>query len=103
MAKTSAVVTITNVDYTLKEYIRFKKRLVTIARSVMSNHNGGQHGYDAGVILCTAAYRKLVADTTAVFTFTAFTKPSRTPTYATDQEQFYTQEGVIKALKYLTS
>lgn len=114
IAKTAAVITITNVDYTLEEYNRFEKSLVTIARSVMSEHNGGQHGY-AGVILRTAAYRKLVADTTAVFA--PFTKPTRTPTYATtattveikqaqeanaaDREQFYTQEGVVEALKYL--
>jgi hypothetical protein len=114
ISKASTVATITNVDYTREEYNKFEKSLVTIARSVMSEHNGGQHGY-AGAILTEAAYRKLLGSTTE--TFTAHTKPARTATYAAtattveikqaqeahaaDREQYYMQEGVIEALKYL--
>ena len=109
------VATITNVDYTLEDYNRFEKSLVTIARSVKSEHNGGKHGY-AGVILRTAAYHKLLGSTTE--TFVAHPKPPRTAVYdpatatpaviskakedhLADREQYYTQEGVIDALKYL--
>lgn len=114
VAKAESVATISRVEYTVEEYNKFEKSLVTIARSVMSDHNGGQHGY-AGLILETASYRKLLKSTTA--TFTAHAKPTRTATYtptatageialakenhAADREQYYTQEGVRDALKYL--
>ena len=114
VAKAATVATISRVEYTVEEYNKFEKSLVTIARSVMSDHNGGQHGY-AGLILKTAAYHKLIKSTTA--TFTEHVKPTRTATYtatatageialakethAADREQYYTQEGVRDALKYL--
>ena len=114
ISKATAVATITNVNYTREGFNKFEKSLVTIARSVMSEHNGGQHGY-AGVILRTTAYSKLLGNTTA--TFTPYVKPTRTATYAAtattveikqaqenhaaDREQFYMQEGVIEALKHL--
>ncbi len=113
-AKAMAVVSITRVDYTVEEFNKFEKSLVTIARSVMSDHNGGLHGY-AGLILNTAAYQKLLNSTTE--TFIEYVKPTRTAAYtaastaveialakedhAADREQFYTQEGVKDALKTL--
>lgn len=113
-SKASAVIAITKIEYTVEEYNKFERSLVTIARSVKSEHNGGKHGY-AGLLLKEELYRKLLKDTTA--TFTAHTKPSRTATYAAaataaeialakethaaDREQYYKQEGVNDALKFL--
>ena len=80
----------------------------------MSDHNGGQHGY-AGLLLETAAYQTLLQSTSEIFT--EYAKPGRTAKYVatatageialakdehlTDREQYYTQEGVKEALKYL--
>ena len=50
VSKATTIATITNVDYTREEYNKFEKSVVTIARSVKSEHNGGNHGY-AGLIL----------------------------------------------------
>lgn len=55
VAKAKSVATISRVKYTVEEYNKFEKSLVTIARSVVSDHNRGQHGY-AGLILETASY-----------------------------------------------
>ena len=52
VAKATVVTTISRVEHTVKEYNKFEKSLVTITRSVISDHNGGQHGY-TGVILDT--------------------------------------------------
>jgi len=113
-SKAASVTAITKVEYIVEEYNKFEKSLVTIARSVKSEHNGGKHGY-AGLLLNESLYRKLLKDPAA--TFTPHTKPSRTATYAAaattaeislakethvaDREQYYTQEGVNDALKYL--
>lgn len=114
VSKASSVSSITKVDYTREEFNKFEKSLVTIARSVKSEHNGGKHGF-AGLLLNDVAYQRLLADPTA--TFIAHTKPSRTANYApaatpaeialakeehvADREQYYTQEGVEDALKFL--
>ena len=114
VSKAASVIPLSKVDYTREEYNKFEKSLVTVARSVKSEHNGGKHGF-AGIILNDAAYQKLLKDPTA--TFIAHTKPNRTATYTAtatpaeislakeahvaDREQFYTQEGVEDALKFL--
>ena len=116
IAKADSVIPITKVDYTREEYNKFEKSLVTIARSVKSEHDGGKHGF-AGLILSEAGYQKLLNDTTATIVFVPHKKPARTATYAAaattaeislakethvaDREQYYTQEGVGDALKYL--
>ena len=114
VSKATTIATITNVDYTREECNKFEKSIVTIARSVKSEHNGGNHGY-AGLILDQTRYQTLLKDATTIFV--AHTKPGRTATYAAaatpadiarakdehlaDREQYYTQEGVQDALKHL--
>ena len=50
VSKAASVISISKVDYTREEYNKFEKSLVTIARSVKSEHDGGKHGF-AGIIL----------------------------------------------------
>ena len=116
VSKAASVISISKVDYTREEYNKFEKSLVTIARSVKSEHDGGKHGF-AGIILNDAGYQKLLNDTTNTIVFVPHTKPTRTATYAAaatpaeislakethvaDREQYYTQEGVADALKFL--
>ena len=73
VAIAAAVATNNRVEYTIEEYNKFEKSLVTITRSVMSDHNGGQHGF-VGLILNTTSYRKLLKSTTV--TFTKHVKPT---------------------------
>jgi hypothetical protein len=114
VVKAATVAALTKVEYTVKEFNKFEKSIVTIAQSVMSDHNGGKHGY-AGLILETTANRTLLGSTTE--TFTEHRKPGRTASYVAtatageiamakdehlaDREQYYTQAGVKEALKYL--
>lgn len=116
VSKVDAVIPISKVDYTSEEYNKFEKSLVTIARSVKSEHDGGKHGF-AGLILNSAGYQKLLNDATKTIIFVPHKKPARTATYTAaatpaeislakenhvaDREQYYTQEGVEDALKYL--
>ena len=114
VSKADSVSPISKVNYTREEYNKFEKSLITIARSVKSEHNGGKHGF-AGILLNDAAYQKLLKDATT--TYIAHTKPNQTATYnatataaeiaqakeahVADREQYYTQEGVEDALKFL--